>query len=106
MRRRVEIKQASGTREILTASGTQETVVADLGEAAREHVLEKARNERVHRERHAPCLLGARMGVAKRDAGVLEPFERMVAEGDAIDVAREIARGVVTAPDLLDMERR
>ena len=51
MRRRVELQQMTGALEIGPAGRTQEAIGADLGEAAREDVLEEARDERVHRER-------------------------------------------------------
>ena len=91
-RRGVELEQVSCARKIRATGGTEEPVVADLGEAPREHVFEKARDERVHRERQPSGLVRARVGVAEGDAPVREGFEPVIGEGDVIDVAREIAR--------------
>ena len=101
--RRVEFEQVSGTLEIRATGGTEETIVPDFGEATWQHVLEEARDERVHRERHAPGLVGARVGVAEGDATMREGFEPVIGEGHVIDVAREIARRVRSAPDLWDV---
>ena len=62
-RRRLERQYGSGAFEIRPTRRTQEPVGADLGKAPREDMLEEAREERVDRERHAPALLGARVGV-------------------------------------------
>ncbi len=95
--RRVELEQVSGALEIRATGGPEEPVVADLGEAPREHVFEKAREERVHRERQPSGLVGARVGVAEGDATVREGFDPVMGEGHVIDVAREIARRVRSA---------
>ena len=46
-----------------------------------------------------------RVGVAEGDVPVLEALERMVGERDAIDIAREVAHGLLAAADLLDVNR-
>jgi len=92
---RVERQQVSGALETRAARGTEEAVVPNLGEAAREHVLEEAREERVRGEREASRLVGARVGVAEGDASVGEVFESVIGERDVVDVTREIARGVL-----------
>ena len=93
----------SCAREIRATGGTEEPVIADFREAPREHVFEKALDERVHRERQPSGLVGARVRVAEGDATVREGFDPVIGEGDVIDVAREIARRVRSAPDLLDV---
>ena len=103
MWRRVERQQVSGVLEIRATGGTEEPVVADLGEAPRKHVFENARDERVHRERQPSGLVRARVGVAEGDATVREGLNSMIGEGDVIDIAGEIARRVLPAPDLLDV---
>ena len=96
-----ERQQVSRARKIRASGGAEEAIGPDFGEALREHVLEEARDERVHRERDAPGLVGARVGVAEGDAPVCERFESVIGEGHVIDVPREIARRVRSAPDLL-----
>ena len=105
LRRDVAIQHGSGPLEIGTAGGTQEPVVADLGKAPWENMLEESREERVHRERHAPRLLGARVGVAEGDAAVGKPFQPVVGERDVIDIAREVVRRVCAAADRLHVDR-
>jgi hypothetical protein len=80
---------------------TQQPVRADLGEASRKDMPEEARQEDVDRKRVTPGLSGAGVGVAEGDAPVSESFEGVIAEGDAIDVAREIAARMLASPDLL-----
>lgn len=90
--------------EIGPAAGAQEAIVADLGEAAREDVLEEARDEDVDREGQAAGWVSARVRVGEGDAAMREAFETLVGEGDAIDIAREIEGGVLAAPDGLDVD--
>jgi len=58
-----------------------------------------------NRERYAPGLVGTRVGVAEGDATVCEGFQPVIGERDVIDIARKIARRVLPAPDLLDVNR-
>jgi hypothetical protein len=53
----MELEQVPGSFEIRTSGGTQEPIVADLGKAPRQDVLEEARDERVHRKRQASRLV-------------------------------------------------
>lgn len=48
--------------------------------------------------------MSARVRVAEGDAAVLEAFETLVGECHAIDIAREIERGMLTAADRLDVD--
>jgi len=68
-------------------------------------VLEEAANEGVHRQRQAPGLPGARVGVAEGDMAMVEAFDAVVGEGDAVDVAGEIEGGVGAGADRLDVDR-
>lgn len=90
-----------GPFEISTSGGTQQPIVADLGEAPRQGVLEEPRDECVHRKRQAPRLVRARVNVAEGDAAVLEPLQSMIGERDVIDVARELSVGLRAPADLL-----
>ena len=93
----------AGPLEIGPAARTQESVGAYLGEAARQDVLEEPSDEGVHRQRFASGLTRARVGEAEGDAAEREALEAVVGEGHAVDVAREVARGVLAASDLLHM---
>ncbi len=96
-RRGVELEQVSRALKRRAAGRTQETIIPDLGEAPREHVFEKTRDECVHRKRQPSGLLGARVRIAKRDATVREGFDPVIGEGDVIDIAGERARRVRSA---------
>jgi hypothetical protein len=52
----LRVEKVSRAFEIRPAAGAEQTVGADLGEAAREDVLEKAREESVHRKRETARL--------------------------------------------------
>ena len=93
----------SGAIKVRSAAWTQESVGTDLGEAAGQDVLQESSNEDIGRKRQAPGLVRPRVRVSEGDAAVLEGFQRVVAEGDAVDVARERADGVIAGPDLLDV---
>ncbi len=102
---RVRNEKLPRALEITAATGTQETVRADLGEAPGKYVLEEASDEDLCRQALTPCLLGARVRVAEGDALVLKPLEPIVRKGHAVDVPREIERGLLTGADLLDVDR-
>jgi hypothetical protein len=104
MLRGVKLEQVADTLEILATGRTQQAVGADLGEAAREDVLEKARDEDIDRQCHALALVSARVRVSEGDVVVFEAFEAVVGKGHAVDVAREVERGLLAAADLLDMD--
>ena len=90
----VELEEIPGAFALDSTAGAEEAVGADLGEASGEDVLEEAANEGVHRQRQAPGLPGARVGVAEGDMAMVEAFDAVVGEGDAVDVAGEIEGGV------------
>jgi hypothetical protein len=50
----VELEEVARAFEIGPAAWTQQAVGADLGESAREYVLEKSCEESLHRERDTP----------------------------------------------------
>lgn len=68
------------------ARGAEQTVVADLGEALGQHVLQKTAEERQRVE--GAALQGARaaVAVAERDLAIGEAFEATVDDRDAEDV--------------------
>ena len=101
----VKIQEVSGALEIRAARGTQEAIVPDLGEATGEDVLEESRDERVHREGETSGLVRARVGVAEGDPALVESVQAVVGERDAVDVAREIERGLLAAADRLEVDR-
>ena len=86
----MELQQVARAVEVWPAGRAQETRGADLGEARGEDVLEEAGDEDVHRERQAPGLARAGVGVAEGDAAVLKAFDAVVGEGDAVDVAGDV----------------
>ena len=94
----------AGALEALAGGGAKEAVVADLGESAGKDVLEEAGDEVLDRERHAAGLVGSGVGVAESDPAVLEAFDAVVGEGDAVDVAREVEGGALAVADLLDVD--
>jgi hypothetical protein len=52
----LRVEKVSRAFEIRPADGAEQTVGAYLGEASQEDVLEKAREEGVHRKRETPRL--------------------------------------------------
>ena len=89
--------------ESRVARGTAKAILPNFRTATRQHVLEEPREEHVHRERDAPCLVGARERVPERDAIVRAALQPVVGEGNVVDVAREIARRVRPAADRLPL---
>lgn len=94
-------EQLASVLQLLALTGAQEPIPADFCEATREHVLEESRKEGVRRERHRSRLVSARMGIVESDTTAAEPVESLIGEGDAIHVAREIERRVLTTADLV-----
>src|SRR5271166_6389546 len=75
----------------------EEAVVADAVEAIRQYMEEEAADELVGRQRHRldPCLpgrlaAGAIVLPAESDAGLVEPDQPRIGDGDAVGVAGEI----------------
>ena len=89
--------------EVLAGGGAEEAVVADLGEAAWKDVLEETGDEVLNEERHAAGLVGSGVGVGEGDPAVLEAFDAVVGESDAVDVAREVEGRALAVADLLDV---
>lgn len=67
--------------------------------------MEEATEEDVRRKGLTPRLVRARVCVAEGDALVVKPLEPIVREGHAVDVPREIERGLLTGADRLDVDR-
>ena len=101
----MEIQQVPGPLEIRPRGGTREPIVADLGKAPQQDVVEEARDERVHWERDAARLLRARVRVAEGDAPVRERLQALIGERDVMDVAREMADRLRAPTDLLHAGR-
>lgn len=88
--RRVERKQMAGALALFGRSRAEESVAADLLKAFGQDVLEKARDEGVDWQGETSGLVCARAGIAEGDAAVLEGFDAVVGEGDAMDIAGEV----------------
>jgi hypothetical protein len=86
------------------AGRAEETVVADLGEALGQDVLQEAAEE--HPRIEGASLEGARaaVAVAERHLALGEAFEATVDDGDAEDVPREVVEDLLSGPGLLDMD--
>jgi hypothetical protein len=67
-------------------------------------VLEKARDEGVDGQGEMSCLVCARAGIAEGDAAVLEGFDAVVGEGDAMDIAGEVLGGVLAVASVLKVD--
>jgi len=74
-------EERAGAIEIFLAGGGVEAVVTDLGEAAREDVLEEPAEELLGGERCAADLAGVVLAIAEGDLAVFEPLEPAVGEG-------------------------
>ncbi len=83
----VASEELASVFEMVAAGRTEQAVGADLGEAARQDVLQEARDEVLHRKGQASGFVRARVSVTEGDVTVCEALERMVTERDAIDVA-------------------
>ncbi len=93
--RRVEPKQLAGTLALTCGGGAEESVAANLLKAFGEDVLEKTRDEGVDGKGETSSLVCARAGIAEGDAAILEGFDAVVGEGDAMDIAGEVLGGVL-----------
>jgi hypothetical protein len=82
----VKIEQVASLLELLPAAGAEEAVGADLGEAAREDMLEKPCDEDIHGECQALALVSAGVSVAKGDLTLLESLEGVIGERHAIHI--------------------
>lgn len=100
----MKLEQVTGAIEVVTAAGTEQAVGSDLSESPGEDVLQESSDEGVDGECQVSGLASARVGVAEGDAAVLEAFEPVVGESDAVDVTGEIACCVSAAADLLDVD--
>ena len=70
--------------------GAEQTVVTDLDESLREHVLEEATNELFSGDGATLELVSGRFFVRESDRAVLQFKDAVIAEGDAKDVRGEI----------------
>jgi len=67
-------------------------------------VLEKAGYEVLDLEVDAAALVGSGVGVAESNPALLEAFDSVVGDGNAVDVAREVESRVLAVADLLDVD--
>jgi len=73
-----------------TATGRKDSVVTDLGEAAREHMLEEAFEELRTRESGALDPLRLIVSITEGDVCIVDGFDAAVGNGNAEDIAAEI----------------
>ena len=85
------LEDRAGRGEHRAAGGCEEAVVAHLGEAAREHVLQEAGDELGRRELAATGLVGVRVGVPEDHASVVEQLDAVLGDRDPVDVAGKVA---------------
>jgi hypothetical protein len=76
--------------ELPPARGREEAVVADLGEAPREDVLQEAGDEGRRFEIAAADLAGPRVGVSEDHTVVLGACDAILGDCDPVDVASEV----------------
>jgi hypothetical protein len=93
--RRVELQQVASALTLTGGGGTEEPIAADLLKALGEDMLEKTCDEGLDGESEAPGLVCARADVAEGDTAVIEGFDAVVGEGDAMDIAGEVLGGVL-----------
>src|SRR6266542_4814302 len=82
-------------------SGAEQTVVTDLDEPIREHVLEEAANELGGSDGATLELVSGRFFVRESDLAIMELAEAVVADGHAKDVSGEILEGCLALADRL-----
>jgi hypothetical protein len=82
----------------------EEPVTADLLKAFGEGMLEKACDETVDGKGQPPGLVSARGGVAEGDAAVLEGFDAIVGDRDAMGIAGKVLGGVLAVAGVLEMD--
>ena len=89
--------------ELMTATGAEDAVVADLGAAAREHMLEKAVEKLDSRHCHTPDQMSAVISVAETDLIVVNRFQAAVGNGDTKHVAAEIIQNLVAGAGMFQI---
>lgn len=100
---RVELEQVAGAFSGSGGGRAEEPVAADLLEALGEDMLEEARDEGVDGQGEVPGLVGAGADVAEGDLAVVEGFDAVVGERDAMDVAREVFGSVRAVASVLEV---
>lgn len=75
------------SRKTVSVARGEETEVADLVDAARRDVLEKAMGELDGRKSHRLPALLAGVLVAEGDAAIVQGEDSAVGDGDAVDIA-------------------
>ena len=83
-------QERTGSIVVVPTSTTPNPVIAHLGPAPRQHVLEEASEEFQSREGDAAHLLAAVVPIAEGDLAVLDPFDPTVADRDPENVRRVI----------------
>ena len=89
-RRRLQLQHLPCPGGVVAVGGMPQAKVADLVEAARQHVLEEAAHKLFAAEPAGAPAAGPAVAVFEGDAGVLEADDAGVGDGDAEDVAGEV----------------
>src|SRR5437762_6964585 len=84
--------------------GAEQTVVTDLDESLREHVLQEATNELFSGDGATLELVSGRFFVRESDRAVLQFKDAVIAEGDAKDVRGEILESLGARADRLGVD--
>lgn len=90
-----------GALELSRASGTEEAVVADLGRALGQDVLEESVDKLGGGKPNVADLLGLVVTVAESNDAVVEGLQAAVRNGDAENIAAEIVEYFVAAAGVL-----
>jgi len=94
-----QAEHGADERERALARGMVQSVVADFHESRGQDVLEEAADELRRRQLHMAHFLRLRLAVAERDAVAVVGVDGGIGDGDAVDVAREVAQGVLAVAD-------
>ncbi|MFY9824555.1 MAG: hypothetical protein WAM82_24475 [Thermoanaerobaculia bacterium] len=100
--RRVKGKQLAGTFSQAGGGWAEKPVAADLLKAFGEDVLEKTCDEGLDGKGEVSRLLSAGTDIAESDATVVEGFDAVVGEGDAMSIAGEVLGSVLAVASVLE----
>jgi hypothetical protein len=82
----------------------EEPVAADFLKAFGQGVLEKACDEGVDGKGQSPGLVSAGGGVAEGDAAMIEGFDAIVGDRDAMGIAGKVLGGVLAVAGVLEVD--
>lgn len=83
--------------ELSRARGTEEAIVADLGRALGQNVLEKSVDKLGGGKPNVADFLGLVVTVAESHDAVVEGFQAAIGDGDSENIAGEIVQHLVAA---------